>query len=306
MKDNLYTQSIDNIKAPYSLVDKSLNRMRSADNESEVIVLKNPKRKIIKLTSAIAAILAVTIGLGTIYFTVGNNTEHPFMLTANAAEITPETYIEIGKLQAFTGSSHYKANTYIDRQGNTVVVNENGADELLTSGQEFNLDMKCTGEDIESITYTANNSYLTYAPNDEGLIDCISLTDEEMEKYFASGSSNNFVQASSCTFAYNNQPQSRIDFEVPEDSVDASYPLRIVFTVFFDEGECLIKPDKNQKFNEAKAFAEKFNANADDYSLDVTANFTDGTKSTKTLTFRCECTEDGKLMFYAKELTPQS
>ncbi len=304
MKDNLYTHSIDKIKAPENLLDKSLYRMRSADCESEVIVMKNPKRKIIKLTSAIAAVLAVTIGIGTIYFTTGKDTKHPFMLTANASEITPETYIEVGELQAFSGTSHYRTHGYMDDNKKYHLIDNN--EDLLFSGKEFNIDMKCSGEDIESITYTANNSYLTYAPDYEGLTDCVSLTDEEMEKYWASGSTNNFVQASSCTYAYDKQPQSRLDFEVPEDTVDASYPLRIVFTVFFEEGECVIANDKNQKSKESKIFAEKFNANADDYSLDITANFKDGTKTTKTLNFRCEYTEDGKLMFYAKEIVSQS
>lgn len=304
MKDNLYTHSIDKIKAPSKLLNKSLCRMRSFNNKSEVTVMKHPKRKIIKLTSAIAAVLAVTIGFGTIYFTTEKNAEHPFMLTANAAEITPETYIEVGELQSFSGTSHYRTHGYMDKNQMYHLTDNN--EDLLFSGQEFNIDMKCSGEDIESITYTANNSYLTYAPDYEGLIDCISLTNEEMEKYWASGSTNNFVQASSCTYAYDKQPQSRLDFEVPEDSVDASYPLRMVFTVFFEERECVIANDKNQKNTEHKIFAEKFNENSDDYSLDVTANFKDGTKTTKTLTFRCEYAEDGKLMFYAKELTPLS
>ena len=304
MKDNLYTHWIDKIKAPENLLDKSLCRMRSADSESEVIVMRNPKRKTLKLTSAIAAVLAVTIGIGTIYFTTGKDTNHPFMLTANAAEITPETYIEVGELQAFSGTSHYRTHGYMDDNKKYHLIDNN--EDLLFSGKEFNIDMKCSGEDIESITYTANNSYLTYAPDYEGLTDCVSLTDEEMEKYWASGSTNNFVQASSCTYAYDKQPQSRLDFEVPEDTVDASYPLRIVFTVFFEEGEHIIANDENQINNESKIFANEFNENADDYSLDVTANFKDGTKTTKTLNFRCEYTEDGKLMFYAKEIIPQS
>lgn len=304
MKDNLYTHSIDKIKAPENLLESTVSRMRSADSESEVIVMKKSKRKIIKLSSAIAAVLAVTIGVGAIYLTIGKETEHPFMLTANAAEITPETYIEIGELQAFSGTSHYKLHGYVDNDGEFHKSDNN--EDLLFSGQEFNIDMNCSGEDIESITYTANNSYLTYDQTYDGLIDCVSLTDEEMEKYWASGSTNNYLSASSCTYAYDKQPQSRLDFELPDDTVDGSIPLRMVFTVFFEEGECVITHDENQKDKESMIFAEEFNANADDYSLDVTANFTDGTKSTKTLKFRCEYTEDGKLMFYAKEVVSKS
>lgn len=304
MKDNLYTHWIDKIKAPENLLDKSLCRMRSADSESEVIVMRNLKRKTLKLTSAIAAVLAVTIAIGAIYFTTGKDTNHPFMLTANAAEITPETYIEMGELRAIVGMSHYKLHGYVDDNKKFHQTDNN--QDLLFTGREFNIDMKCKGEDIESITYTAKNSYLTYDQSYDGLIECVSLTDEETEKYWASGTTDNYIPVSSCTYAYDKQPQSRLGFELPDYTVDGSIPLRMVFTFFFEEGEHIIANDENQINNESKIFADEFNENADDYSLDVTANFKDGTKTTKTLNFRCEYTEDGKLMFYAKEIIPQS
>ena len=46
MTDTLYTHSVDKIKAPQTLLDKSLCRMRSVNSVSEVIVMKKSKRKI--------------------------------------------------------------------------------------------------------------------------------------------------------------------------------------------------------------------------------------------------------------------
>lgn len=299
MKDTLYTHSVDKIKAPQNLLDKSLSKMRSFNNESEVIIVKSPKRKIIKFTSAIAAVLAVTIAIGAVYCTQGKDDEHPFVLTANAAEITPETYIEMGELKAFSSSDSYKTHVSRDKNGNLQKTDDNV--ELIYSIKEFNIDMQCIGENIESITYTANNSYLTYDPTYEGNVDCVYLTKEETDKYNAFSSTGNYFIASSCTYAYDKQPQSSLDFQIPKNGIDGTFPLRMAFTIFFEEGEYIISNDEHLINNTAKVFSEAFNKNADEYSLDVTANFKDGTKTTKTLTFHSEYTGDNRLLFYAKE-----
>lgn len=300
MKDTLYTRSVDKIKAPQTMLDKSLCRMRSVNSESEVIVMKKSKRKIIKFTSAIAAALAVTIAIGAVYLSPKKDTEHPFMLTVNAAEITPETYIQIGKLEAYDGSSSYKSDVIRDKDGNIIQKLPENLD-LEKSCQEFGINIQCSGENIESITYTAHNCYLNYDLSYEGTIKTLHLTNEELKKYDAPGALNNYIAASSVTYAYDMQSQSSLDYEVLEYDTDVTYPLRLAFTIFFEEDEHIFPNDENISNNTAKVFSETFNENAKIYSLDITANFKDGTKATKTLTFRSEFTDNNRLLFYAKE-----
>lgn len=300
MRDNLYTHSVEKIKAPQTLLDKSISRMRSFNSESEVIVMKKPKRKIIKFTSAIAAALAVTIALGAIYLSPKKDTEHSFMLTANAAEITPETYIEIGKLEAYEGSSSYKSDVRRDEDGNIVQENPENL-ELEYLREEFGINIQCSGEDIESITYTAHNCYLNYDLSYEGTIETVYLTNDELKKYHAPGALNNFIAASSVTYAYDMQSQSRLNYEIDENDTDVTFPLRLAFTIFFEEDEYIFQNDETLNNNSERVFSEAFNENAEIYSLDITANFKDGTKTTKTLTLRSEFTDDNRLLFYAKE-----
>lgn len=291
MKNNLYTQAVKNVTAPKKLIDDTLISIYSTTTESEVITLKNKSHRTLKLTSALAAALVLVFIISAIAFTNANNNtnpndndknsiiNHPFILTASAAneasadEITPETYVQIGKIQNL---------------GSGVYLNHNDFNEYnLCIMKEFTLELNCTGENIESVTYSANNTYLTYRPNCEGLLEAVELTDEEREKYDANTSFDGFGWASSCTFDYNCQPQSTLT-EIPDydDWVDGTIPLRIAFHLNLDDGEYDMQALDDYDFT--SVFEKEFNAHADEFSLDITANFTDGTKSTKTLKFRCE------------------
>lgn len=295
MKNNLYTEEMKKIKAPDSLIDKTVKCMRSADNEDVVAVMNKPKSKvrIFKFTSAIAAVLAVVIGFGAIHF-AGENDERLFVLTANAAELTSEAYVEIGKLENVTSGSHYRIDEMIMTDDGEMIVKKSTP---LSVTQEFNLAVTCSGEDIESVTYTVNNGYLTCDPSYEGLLSFTELTNEDQEKYGAWSSNDDYKLASSCTFGYNNQPASRLEFEVPEDGVDGSFPLRAAFTIFNDNNEYVTSDDKS---DEDLLFYQMFNDHADEFSIDITVNYSDGLSSTQTLTFRCELTESENRTLMAK------
>lgn len=284
MKDNLYTKTMENIKAPKTLVDNTIEQMREAGENSTVIVFEKPKRRALKFVSAIAAVLALVIGLSVIPFGDSKNaddTQHNFVLKVGAAEITPETYISLGFLESSFESGHF------------LIDQETGEHIVIAASKEFSVDIQCSGEDIESVTYTANNGYLQYDPNFNGLINSVDLSNEEKERYNAGASSNGSIQASSCTFDYYNQPRSLWDpevtgFEIPEDSIDSTVPLRVAYTMFFDREENVVVPYIDGFADSDDVFYSEFNAHADEYSLDVTANFADGTQVTKTLKFMCD------------------
>ena len=335
MKRNLYTESVKNIRARKTLVDNAISNIYSADSESEVKVMKKQNRTF-KFVSAIAAVLAVVVAIGAFVFPLGKDSRNDIpvkrkkpvvaveVLDANRAfaltshggatpdEINSETYVKISEIKSVSSGAHYRSGYSVDENGKIVI---DSTRELLSLHQEFTLDMTCTGDNIESVTYTAHNSCLAYYDSYEGFISAVDLSKDEIERYDATGHFDNNKWASSCTFDYNCQPKSSWDktavvFE-GDDVVDGTIPLRISF--FFDFAD-----EKNIEFVDGKyvitvvddsedpcelkeIFEEEFNLHADDYALDVTANYKDGSTFTKTLKFKCEL-EGNFLYLYAIEV----
>lgn len=314
MKQNQYTESVNKVKAPKKAVEKAISGIYSASLESEVIIMKNPK-KTLKFVSAIAAVLAVIVAIGAFTFTADRNSANDksaeavklvnagraFALTANsnaddtsttADEIGPEAYVKIAEIKGFTSGAHYLADSLV-LADDGYYVPADSTRKLLSLSQEFNLDITCEGEDIESITYTANNSCLAYYDSYEGFMSAVDLTSEEIDRYNASGSINYNKWASACTFDYDCQPKSSWDktavvFE-GDDVFDGTMPLRIHFTFEFEKGKYTFEVDDEENSDAFKSIFEKeFNAHADEFSLDVTANYKDGSSYTKTLKFKCE------------------
>ncbi len=302
MKRNLYTESIEKIKAPERLINKSISQLSTASAESEVIIMKPKPRKAFKIASVIAATLVILIVLGAVTFIDTQKTEHPFILTVGAEEITPDAYIKFGDTVNIDNSSNYILHGYIN-ENHDFVQTDNYAD-IMWVRKEFNVEINCEGENIESITYKAINGYLSYYKYYPGLIEATPLTTDEVNKYNATGSYNNFKKASDCTYEYNNQPKSANpdteNLEKPSNGVDGSIPLRISFSFDFKEGEYVVPMGENYHIDTNPTFQKEFNEHADEFGLEVRANFKDGTSTTKTLKFKCE-SNDNRLYLCAIE-----
>ena len=290
MKKNIYTNTIESIKAPESLINHSISQLKETDTKSVIIIKKQSKRTPLKFASIIAATLVILVAIGTVTFTKQSKVEHPFIITADAEEITPETYIKFGDTVNLGGYADYILHGYLD-ENRDFIQTDNYVD-LMWVMEEFNVGINCEGENIESITYKAINGCLSYKQGYSGLLDVTMLTTEEIEKYNATGSIDNFQWASACTFDYNDQPRAtyteQTGFEILEDAVDGTVPLRIAFCFEFKEGECVLPMGEEYHVNTNPAFQKEFNEHADEFGLEVTANFKDGTSATKTLKFRCE------------------
>ena len=332
MKDNQYTRVVKEIKAPKCIVSKAVDSIYGAQTESEVISM-NKTNITFKALSAIAAMLAVVISLSVILYSLkpSNNTQEEinsksvtrnFALSVNRGvssddevstidEITPEAYVKISEIKSFSSGAHYRSGFSIDENGKYVI---DSTRELLSLQQEFTLDMTCTGENIESVTYTAHNSCLAYYDSYAGFISAVDLTDDEIERYDATGTIDYNKWASSCTFDYNCQPKSSWDknavvFE-GDDVVDGTIPLRISFRFDFTDGKNIefvgdkyvitVVDDSEDPYELKEIFEEEFNLHADEYALDIIANYKDGTTYTKTLKFKCEL-EGNFLYLYAIE-----
>lgn len=322
MKKNLYTDGISKIKISQKALNKGLEAVRSCEPAKQVIDIRSAKHRnrFFKPVAAAAAVLAIAIASGTILSMQGSKS-NPFVLTAGAKELNSETFVEIGNLDFVSNGSHWVSENDVqtpDSVGQSTIIaeieGENGekqkAQILTSQGKfrlewiegDFNLGIQCKGENIESVTYKINNGHFLVDDSYEG---CISHSlSQPVDGY---GTVDKRKLADACTFAYNMQPQSRLDFEVPKGCVDGSYPLMAAFraedtqniyknnpekyTLMPDGRE--IPPYEYQNYvNDALLVTDLINSSPDEYSIDFTANFADGTTSTKTIVFRCEAVED--------------
>ncbi len=293
MKRNIYTKAVDNITAPEALIESTVNSLYSTEAGNKVVFANSSNHFRLKLTSAIAALLVIILALSMIIIEPNGTApspeskpySHPFVISAYAAdaspdtatmdEITHESYVKINEMKNI---GYFAQTSYLDESEENIT--------LERIGKDFTIDLVCTGENIESITYTAHNTYLSYMQNYQGLISTVKLTEEETKKYYAYCFMGGFDHASSCTFDYNCQPKSSLDHKVSEDALDGTIPLQIGFYFPIEKGKHIAPSIDDCDMN--KIFTEEFNARSDNYTLDVTANFTDGTSATKTLKFKCE------------------
>lgn len=303
MKKNIYTNSIENIKAPESLINQSISKLTETDTESVIIIKKQSKRTPLKFSSIIAATLVILVAIGTVTFSMQNKIEHPFIITVGAEEITPDAYIEISDTLDIYENAEYILHGYLDENRNFIKTDNNV--DLLWIAKTFNIGINCVGEEIENVNYKAINGYLSYKEDFDGITKVTPLTTDEVNKYNATSPHYNFKKASECTFDYNNQPRSIYntkpsELEQSDNLRDGTIPLRITFNIEFKEGECVVPIDDDNCINSKPAFKDGFNQHAEKFGLKITANFKDGTSTTKTLKFKCEINSN-KLSLYAIE-----
>lgn len=296
MKKNIYTQTVNKITVPDELLNSAIENIRNADNSADkVININKPKTKskIFRLTGSVAAVLAVIIAFGAVFFpgTSGNSS---FVLKANAAELSSETYIKVGNLEQSGQSTTFSINNDI------LYISD-------MSGQ-FNLDIQCEGDNIETITYTTDFDcgYFVVNTDDVGFI---SYAAPENSTKYGSADIGCPATAKSCVFDYNNQPASRWDKTVPEDGIDGTVPLCVIFCAEnADRSKYIINIKEYSKlgnnYSEYKMLkgdyqeiinsyfdsirADYLNSDAEIFKIDITATFADGTTETQTLQFRCE------------------
>ena len=287
MKKNIYTDGISRMKTPDELLNKSIENIRSAEVTEEVISFKTArsKRTWIKPLSAIAASLAIVIALGSVgVFNEKESNENPFVLTANAETLNTETYVKVGNVYINSGSLGYS-------------ISPSGETTLTELAGDFNFNVKCEGENIETITYSSDIGRFLVDDEYEGVVDYTPLTMEEMIEKGGSITGNMKI-VSSCIFDYDLQPESRLTFAIPDESMDASFPLFVSFKIRDAEEMYKTNPEKYADINFSDACArdfivDMFNSSRETYSVDITANFTDGSTATQTLQFKCVEDETG-------------
>ena len=284
MKKNIYTDGISRIKASDELIQKGLESIRGNEVKEEVINFKTAKskRNWIKSLGALAASLAIVIALGSVgVFTEKESSKNPFVLTANAEELNNESYIQIGKLEC-------------QGRGSAMVQVDKESDPMLTeTGAIFDFNIECVGENIESVTYSADNTCLYIIYDHKGVIDYVPLTMEQfMDDKNVDTHRGGYRRVNACTFDYDMQPQGDGKPIKPEEYAE-KIPLCGSFKLQELEGVYIPNFD-TADFDITNVFIEEFNKRAQDFTVDVTANYTDGSTLTQTIQFKCQKTEDGE------------
>lgn len=283
MKKNIYTDGISRIKASDELIKKGIENIRCSEVKEEVINFKSAKakRNWFKPLGIIAASLAIVIGLGSVgVFTEKESNKNPFVLTANAEELNNETYIQVGKLEC---------------QGNgraMIQRTEGGSFELQEIGANFDFNIECVGENIESVTYSADNACLYIKGDYEGVVDYVALTMEQlMDGKDINTHRSGYKRVNACTFDYDMQPQGNTE-DISSGEYQEEIPLCGSFLIEDFIGGYEFDPT-SRDFDVRDIFIEEFNKSAENFTVDVTANYTDGSTLTKTMQFQCQKTEDG-------------
>ena len=306
MKKNIYTEAVSKISTPEDVLAKGLESIRNAEPTDEVINFKEAKskRKWLKPIGAVAAALAVVIGIssaGTFsnkeYNILGGNNAtgntdtvktsggNPFIITANAEQLNTETYVKIGDVDLMSTSSG-------------VGFHPDNPDDLrlFSMGVDFNFNVVCTGENIKSVTYSTSTGWFDVDKQLEGLVDYKPLSFDEQKKFFGTLSGNNRV-VSSCEFDYDYQPKSSLSFKPKGDLLDGTIPLLISFNIHDAKEVYESNPQKYgadlREVNYRDLAAMLFNDSKYTYNAEVTANFTDGTITTQKLEFKCDHDENG-------------
>lgn len=289
MKKNIYTDGISRIKASDELIKKGIENIRGSEVREEIINLNSAKakRKWIKPLGAIAASLVIVIGLGSVsVFSKDESVKNPFILTANAEELNSETYINIGKLNYNNYTTYWK---YISpERGLRLGIIETA----------FDLNVQCVGKNIETVTYSSDNSRIFFEGDDIGHGISAMFSDDCVEARLNDAESNEWYnEEDAYTFDYDKQPYDggeNVESEENEGS-EAKKPLSVAFFAEIAEGDDMYISHSLSSQERVEVSIEAFNKYSKNLSVDITATYTDGSTLTKTLKFKCEKSEGGEV-----------
>lgn len=155
---NKYTDELNKIKAGESFEAKTIELLISAPNK---------KNKRIKITaiSAVAACLAVIIGLTALWIPTGGS-KNTFSLTAYAAEATGDeakgknlnnkSYVKIGAVKDFGSTTAFIVGRVNDKKEATEDYPPSGST-ICSANHTFVFNLNCKGDNIDTVTFDSGN-----------------------------------------------------------------------------------------------------------------------------------------------------
>lgn len=262
--DRNYHTALDKIRATEQFQSETVRAMQQAVNG----------RHRLRFIPALAAALALVIGLGAVFFAAPRHS-HGFSVTAAAADtaLSDDVYTTLGTFE-MNGEGGYSNSCH---------------DDYASETHEFDIDFVIQGEDIDAVTYTMNNGRIIVSDSSDKIIDYVDRQSswEAGGKYPDYGTvieGSSFYKSVTC--AYDDQ------FNHADDGLMISFGLVGKASERLAENygisRKMVSDNRNdlapaeeiaEHYNEQ--FAEFFDADA----LNITVTYTDGRRETRVVRF---------------------
>ncbi|MBO4830859.1 MAG: hypothetical protein J5569_00115 [Oscillospiraceae bacterium] len=139
MHKNLYTKTVDGIKAPAGAVNRALDAAEAREKKREPISMRRWTKVAIAASLALVILAGSAIG----FDLFGGKNGNSFSLTVNALALSEDEFTVIESLDSVGGA-------IINVPDGTVVE------------EDFNFYCVCRGDNIASVTYTVENGEFSY------------------------------------------------------------------------------------------------------------------------------------------------
>lgn len=265
MNENSYNQVMGEIKVRKSAVEKAVDGIYESNRVNLELKDKSKVRSVWGISAA-AALLCLVMLAGMIFYPFLDKKEHAFVISVGAAELNTFDLVELGELKWESGSFGLG----FDEESNVNSI-------ILVEFLDFAIN--CNGKNIEKITYKINGKGFFYLPDS-----CVWA----FEKQDFETEDENLFPYSSTEWSY----LGRYSEKVVSFSANPRYQnnnlLLGLYTGDYGGEYCRMYDDfygteieGNPKFDYQQMYYELFSS--DEYSVDITATFTDGSTQTKTI-----------------------
>lgn len=278
MNNNEYTQFMSKVKAPSGAVEKAVEGIYEEKRSATITELKPGGKRGFGFALA-AAVLCLVVLSGVVFFPFGSGAENSFVITAGAKEINSYELVELGELKCDSNS-----------QG--ICINEENQVTSITMCEWLDFPISCTGENVEAVTYKMyGNGFFSLPASSANIRDRVLFENSAeiapYDKLHLQGINDTYdykekLSSFTADYLYQNQ-DAQLCLYISES--DGPYCLEYNSTA--QKTEDGISHGKD--FDYQQMFYDLFSA--DDYSVEITANFKDGTSQTKVVDLVIEKTD---------------
>lgn len=278
MNKNEYTHFMSKVKAPSGAVEKAVEGIYEEKKSATITEFKPRGKRGFGLALA-AAVLCLVLLSGVVFFPFGGGTENNFVITAGAKEINNYELTKLGELKC-----------ELDSYG--IIFNEKNRAICITMCQWLDFPISCTGENVESVTYKMQGKGCFAIPKTAtNITEKVSFMDSKeiapQDKVHLQGvndahSYGENLSSFTTDYLYQNQA-----FVLCLYTSDNNGPYCEKYNLTAQKTEDGISHGKD--FDYQQMYYDLFSA--DDYSVEITANFKDGTSQTKVVDLVIEKTD---------------
>ncbi len=266
MNKRSYAQFMSEIKTPDTAVEKAIAGMNESDTETAVLSIK-PKRRGYLSVAATTAVLCLVLIAGIIYYPFGTEKENVFVINAGAAVVNNFEPVKLGELKC---------------EFSSLGLCFNDANELtgVTMCENLKFPIFCKGENIESVTYSVKGKGYFAVSDSDAHFSGKQYYKEPAVSVFAGEET-----VGSFTTEFSDHAQD-VKLCLFTSAWGADFCNAYNFLVDAKKGEMIF----GKGFDYQQMYYDLFTA--DEYCIEITAKFEDGTTQTKTLGLIIEKTDE--------------